>query len=238
MTRSSPDIVERLRSNEPLPACPFDRKSPLYLTMPDDKPCPFCGQENTLEGPDKCRGADTRLFAEAADEIERLRAAWEDAEGRADLYANSRPAPSPSSAGIERPTEGMVLAGGDVLLAACSSPNGNLHPWKPFDVAQIAIKVYTAMMTAAYTGCGTPGCTDPNCEYGKRDDAAEAMARSPDAAQPKQQPRLTDNDAGEISVTVDGKEVRGWSYKDDSERRTKMIAAREYVEGWCDGRQA
>lgn len=27
-------------------------------------------------------------------------------------------------------------------------------------------------------GCGTPGCTDPKCEYGKGDDAAEAMARS------------------------------------------------------------
>ena len=67
------DIVERLRSSEPLPVCPFDRISPHYLTMPDDKPCPFCGQENTLEGPDKCRGADTRIMGEAADEIERLR---------------------------------------------------------------------------------------------------------------------------------------------------------------------
>jgi hypothetical protein len=68
------DIVERLRSSEPLPACPFDRISPHYLTMPDDKPCPFCGQENTLDGPDKCRGADTRIMGEAANEIERLRA--------------------------------------------------------------------------------------------------------------------------------------------------------------------
>jgi hypothetical protein len=67
------DIVERLRSSEPLPACPFDRLSPHYLTMPDDKPCPFCGQENTTEGPDKCRGADTRIMGEAANEIERLR---------------------------------------------------------------------------------------------------------------------------------------------------------------------
>lgn len=68
------DIVDRLRSSEPLPACPFDKISPLYLTMPDDKPCPFCGQENTTEGPDKCRGADTRIMGEAANEIERLRA--------------------------------------------------------------------------------------------------------------------------------------------------------------------
>jgi hypothetical protein len=72
VSRIQPSIVERLRSSEPLPACPFDRISPLYLTMPDDKPCPFCGQENTLEGPDKCRGADTRIFGEAADRIEFL----------------------------------------------------------------------------------------------------------------------------------------------------------------------
>ena len=31
-------------------------------------------------------------------------------------------------------------------------------------------------------GCGTPGCTDPNCEYGKEDDAALAALRSPDVA--------------------------------------------------------
>lgn len=48
------------------------------------------------------------------------------------------------------------------------------------------------------------------------------------------QPRVTDNDAGEISVTFNGKELRGWSYANDSERRMKMLAAREYVEGWCD----
>lgn len=50
------------------------------------------------------------------------------------------------------------------------------------------------------------------------------------------QPRVTDNDSGEISVTHNDKELRGWSYKDDGERRQKMLQAREYVEGWCDGR--
>ncbi len=49
-------------------------------------------------------------------------------------------------------------------------------------------------------------------------------------------PRVTDNDKGEITVTVKGVELRGWSYKDDTERRQKMVQAREYVEGWCDGR--
>jgi len=48
-------------------------------------------------------------------------------------------------------------------------------------------------------------------------------------------PRLIDNDAGEITITIDGKEVRGWSYQNDPERRIKMLCAREYVEGWFDG---
>lgn len=52
------------------------------------------------------------------------------------------------------------------------------------------------------------------------------------------QPRVTDNDSGEILVTFNGAELRGWSYKDDAEQRIKMLAAREYVEGWCDGRDA
>lgn len=45
-------------------------------------------------------------------------------------------------------------------------------------------------------------------------------------------PRVTDDDAGEITVTLEGKELRGWSYADDTERRQKMRQAREYVEGW------
>jgi len=51
-------------------------------------------------------------------------------------------------------------------------------------------------------------------------------------------PRVTDNDNGEITVSLDGRELRGWGYIGDDERRTKMLAAREYVEGWCDGRDA
>jgi len=54
--------------------------------------------------------------------------------------------------------------------------------------------------------------------------------------EPRPQPRVTDNDAGEITVTFNDKELRGWSYASDDQRRTKMLAAREYVEGWCDGR--
>ena len=45
-------------------------------------------------------------------------------------------------------------------------------------------------------------------------------------------PRVSDNDRDEITVTLDGKEIRGWSYADEAERRVKMLAAREFVEGW------
>lgn len=51
-------------------------------------------------------------------------------------------------------------------------------------------------------------------------------------------PQVTDNDKDEITVSLKGKELRGWSYSNDAERRQKMIQAREYVEGWCDGRDA
>jgi hypothetical protein len=68
------DIVERLRSSEPLPACPYDRLSPHYWTAPNDKPCVVCGGVNEPDAPDLCRGADTRIMGEAANEIGRLRA--------------------------------------------------------------------------------------------------------------------------------------------------------------------
>lgn len=45
-------------------------------------------------------------------------------------------------------------------------------------------------------------------------------------------PRIIDNDAGEIIATVDGKEIRGWSYKNDAEHRIKMLMAHEFAEGW------
>jgi hypothetical protein len=51
-------------------------------------------------------------------------------------------------------------------------------------------------------------------------------------------PRVVDNDAGEITVELAGRELRGWSYANDSERRAKMLAAREYVEGWSDARRS
>ncbi|MGJ7039202.1 hypothetical protein J2Y63_002457 [Shinella sp. BE166] len=65
------DIVDVLRSKQPLPICPFDRRSPEYWTTPNDKPCKFCG--SLPEGEDKCTGADTRIMGLAADLIEALR---------------------------------------------------------------------------------------------------------------------------------------------------------------------
>ena len=50
-------------------------------------------------------------------------------------------------------------------------------------------------------------------------------------------PKISDNDHGEISATVFGKEIRGWSYKDDAERRIKMLAAQEFAEGWFQARK-
>lgn len=46
-------------------------------------------------------------------------------------------------------------------------------------------------------------------------------------------PRVADNDQGEITVSLNGKELRGWSYVSDIERRQKLLMAHEYVEGWC-----
>lgn len=51
-------------------------------------------------------------------------------------------------------------------------------------------------------------------------------------------PRVTDNDKGEITITYGGKMIRGWSYSDSTEQMQKMIRAREYIEGWCDGKEA
>ena len=45
-------------------------------------------------------------------------------------------------------------------------------------------------------------------------------------------PRVVDNDRDEITVTFDGTEIRGWSYKDEAERRKKIFGAREFCEGW------
>ena len=44
--------------------------------------------------------------------------------------------------------------------------------------------------------------------------------------------KVIDNDRDEITVTLDGAEIRGWSYESEIERRWKMRMAREFCEGW------
>ncbi len=55
----------------------------------------------------------------------------------------------------------------------------------------------------------------------------------------KQNPKLTDDDVGEISVSINGRKLRTWDYTTHpystvSERGRKMKLAREYIEGWCE----
>jgi hypothetical protein len=76
-------------------------------------------------------------------------------------------------------------------------------------------------------------CTHRYCPFREFRHAKLKAARP----QIETQPRVTDDDKGDITVTFNGEELRGWSYANDNERRIKMIAAREYVEGWCDGRE-
>lgn len=45
-------------------------------------------------------------------------------------------------------------------------------------------------------------------------------------------PRIIDNDQGDITATVAGQQVRGWSYNNDDERMVKMSRACEFAEGW------
>jgi hypothetical protein len=52
---------------------------------------------------------------------------------------------------------------------------------------------------------------------------------------PIARPRVTDNERGAIIATLDGRQVRAWSYQNADERRKKMMYAREYVEGWIEG---
>lgn len=45
-------------------------------------------------------------------------------------------------------------------------------------------------------------------------------------------PRISDNDGGEITATLEGKEIRGWSYANAAEQSLKMQCAHEFAEGW------
>jgi len=49
-------------------------------------------------------------------------------------------------------------------------------------------------------------------------------------------PKVVDNDHDEITAELAGVEIRGWSYENRDEHRVKMLAAREFCEGWYQGR--
>ena len=51
-------------------------------------------------------------------------------------------------------------------------------------------------------------------------------------------PRVYDTDRGQVLIIYNGRQIRGWSYQNNDERRKKMMYAREYVEDWCDGHDA
>jgi hypothetical protein len=44
--------------------------------------------------------------------------------------------------------------------------------------------------------------------------------------------KVIDNDKGEIIISLGTREVRSYMYRDDSERRLKMLLAHEFAEGW------
>jgi hypothetical protein len=68
-------------------------------------------------------------------------------------------------------------------------------------------------------------------EFYIADEIAKAI-RATVEERPMPDPRITDHDAGEITASVDGKEIRGWSYKDATEQSIKMRMAHEFAEGW------
>lgn len=45
-------------------------------------------------------------------------------------------------------------------------------------------------------------------------------------------PKIIDDDRDEIRAEVGGQSIRSWEYHSEQERRVKMLAAREFAEGW------
>jgi hypothetical protein len=78
-------LIARLKSNAPLPVCPFDRRSPDYYTAGENgAACTVCGGTEEV---DRCRGADTRIMEEAAAALQASEAARLKAEGERDAKA-------------------------------------------------------------------------------------------------------------------------------------------------------
>ena len=45
-------------------------------------------------------------------------------------------------------------------------------------------------------------------------------------------PEIIDDDRSEIRAEYDGRQVQGWLYQNDAERREKMRHARSFCDGW------
>lgn len=63
-------LCEKLEAKKGMTVCPFDPRSPDYLTTPNDEPCKFCGGVD--DGPDLCKGVDLRVMDQAAQAIRTL----------------------------------------------------------------------------------------------------------------------------------------------------------------------
>ena len=50
-------------------------------------------------------------------------------------------------------------------------------------------------------------------------------------------PRVFDNGRGAVLVTWQSRQIRGYSYQNDDERKLKIKYAHEFVEGWIEGRE-
>ena len=44
--------------------------------------------------------------------------------------------------------------------------------------------------------------------------------------------KVTNNDRGTVAAMLDNDVVRSWVYRDPAEEKIKMLAAREFAEGW------
>lgn len=60
------------------------------------------------------------------------------------LKANGWTPPMPKEADVW-----MKIAAGGVLLKARESPKGMIHPWRPFDVASVAVEAFSEAVAAA-----------------------------------------------------------------------------------------
>ena len=50
-------------------------------------------------------------------------------------------------------------------------------------------------------------------------------------------PRVYDNRRGAVLVVWEDRQIRGYSYQNEEQRRLKIKYAHEFVEGWIEGRE-